>query len=98
MKYVYYWYHHMIDSEEREEIQKTLNNKDFNAFIKCYKKYNSRGLFEGKFYEEFNSFIPLIYLPDTITVFDDKDKILDCISILDKSNFEKITFSECECG
>ena len=40
----------------------------------------------------------MIYLPDTISVYDSETETIEYISILDKENFEKITYSECECG
>lgn len=42
-------------------------------------------------------FSPIIYLPDTITVFG-KDLIVGYISVLDKNNFDLITWNEYECG
>jgi hypothetical protein len=55
---------------------------------------NSKGILEGYIDSEFNCFIPLIYLPDSIYVPEQNDYI----SVLDRNNFNKITFSESECG
>lgn len=41
----------------------------------------------------------MIYLPDSISVWDDdKMEFGEYISVLDKNNFMKITYTECECG
>lgn len=94
---IYNWYHHMMPIEEQKEIEKSIKNKDFETFINFYKKYNSRGLLNGKIWEEFDSFCPVIYLPDTAYVYEN-GKVKEEIDILERGNFNKITFSENECG
>jgi hypothetical protein len=84
----------MIDDAYRENVQNAIDNHDFETFIYWYKKLNSKGILEGYIDSEFNCFIPLIYLPDSIYVPEQNDYI----SVLDRNNFNKITFSESECG
>lgn len=95
--YNYYWYHHMMSQEEQKNIFEAIQNKDYNKFIELYKKYSILAIQYGKYYTEFESWIPMIYLPDTISVFDDNNEI-EHISVLDKNNFMKITYTESECG
>ena len=96
--YSYYWYHHMMPIEEQNKISAVIQNKNFFEFINLYKEYLIKAVQNGKYYKEFNSWIPMIYLPDTISVYDSETEIIEYIFILDKENFEKITYSECECG
>ena len=72
--------------------------KIFFEFIDLYKEYLIKAVQNGKYNREFNSWIPMIYLPDKISVYDSETKTFEYISALDKENFEKITYSECECG
>ena len=87
----------MMPKKEREQIESVLSNKDYFSFIELYKKYSIQAIEYGNYIEEFEAWCPMIYLPDGISVWDDNTYI-ETISILDKNNFEKITFSECECG
>lgn len=97
--YNYYWYHHMMPDKEREEISQTLKDKDYFRFIELYKKYTILAIKYGQYLEEFKSWIPMTYLPDQISVWDeDAEEFIEFISILDRENFMKITYSECECG
>jgi len=96
-EYIYYWYHHMMPGKEQEEIFQAINQKDYFKFIELYKKYSILALQHGKYYEEFQSWIPMTYLPDGISVWE-KNRYIETISVLDKENFEKITYTECECG
>ena len=97
-EYIYYWYHHMMPEKERKEIQTTLDNKDYFGFIELYKEYSIKAIQYGKYYEEFSTWCPMIFLPDTISVYDSNTETFEYISVLEKENFEKITYSECECG
>ena len=97
-EYIYYWYHHMMPEKERKEIQTTLDNKDYFRFIELYKEYSIKAIQYGKYYEEFSTWCPMIFLPDTISVYDSNTETFEYISVLEKENFEKITYSECECG
>ena len=96
-EYNYYWYHHMIPDTERAKVQKILREKDYFEFIKYYKTLNSYGLEKGEYYEEFETFIPIVYFPNTIHVYEN-EILVDTINILDKNNFMLITDVECECG
>ena len=97
-EYIYYWYHHMMDDKRKNYIQTIINNHNYEAFIKEYKRLSIEGIKLGKFDEEFNSWFPIIFLPDTISVYDKNTNEIEYISVLDKDNFNKITYSECECG
>lgn len=95
--YIYYWNHHMIPEKERFKIKEAVDKKDYFSFINLYKKYSIKAIELGQYYEEFQSWIPMTFLPDKISVYDN-DNFVEFLSILDKENFEKITFQECECG
>ncbi len=96
--YTYYWYHHMIPIEEQNKISQVIQNKDYFGFIELYREYSIKAIQYGKYYEEFSTWCPMIFLPDTISVYDSNTGTFEYISILEKENFEKITYSECECG
>lgn len=96
--YVYYWYHHMMPTEEREKITQTIKNKDYFAFVELYKKYSIQAIENGKYYEEIKAWLPMVFLPSTISVYDDKAENIEHISVLDQENFDKIAEIECECG
>ena len=97
-KYNYYWYHHMaMTPNDIKEVKESIENKNYFKFIELYKLYTLKAIQYGKFNEEFNSWIPMIFLPDTISVWDG-DNFIEYLNILNKDNFEKITFNECECG
>ena len=98
-EYIYHWYHHMMPDNERQKIQMALDNKDYFTFIKLYQEYGIKSFQYGKYYEEFQSWIPMTYLPSQIWVVENEDyEHSTYVNILDKENFEKITFHECECG
>ena len=96
-EYIYYWFHHMMPENERKYIEKIIDKKDYNAFINLYKEYTIKGINQGGFYEEFNCWCPIVYLPNSIAVYENGEWVKD-VSALDKSEFEKIVYSECECG
>lgn len=96
--YSYYWYHHMIPVEEQNRISSIIQNKDYFKFIELYKEYSIKAIQQGKYYEEFRTWLPMIFLPDIITVYDSDKETFEYVSVLEKENFEKITYSECECG
>ena len=98
MEYIYFWCHHMMPEKERKEISEIIRNKDYERFVKLYQKYTISAILEGSFNEEFQTWYPMIYLPEEITVFNEKDEIVDTLNILCKDNFMKITYEECECG
>lgn len=95
--YVYYWYYHMMSMGEREKITQAIKNKDYYAFIVLYKKYAIKAIEDGKYYEELKSWLPMVYLPDTISVYDDNKKLIENISVLKRENFDKIAETECKC-
>lgn len=97
MKYIYYWYHHMMPEDERKEIEKSLNEKDYFKFIDLYKKYSIEAIKHGQYIEEFQSWCPMTFLPYQISIWNG-DNHEGYLSILDKDSFEKITYYECECG
>lgn len=97
--YIYYWYHHMMPDDERNYIQSVLNNHDYEKFIELYKEYGKQALDYGHYSEEFETWYPMTFLPDYISIYDDKDEErIDEAYILDKEAFMKIEYSECECG
>lgn len=94
----YYWYHHMMPSKDRKAIQKAIDSHDFETFISFYKKYNSQGIKDGYIEKnEFNSFIPIIYLPDQASFISNNNEVL-FLNILEIDNFNRISYSESECG
>lgn len=84
--------------EEQKKISAVIQNKDYFRFIELYKEYSIKAIQCGKYYEEFGTWCPMIFLPDIITVYDSDKETFEYVSILEKENFEKITYSECECG
>lgn len=87
----------MMPVEEREKIEKILQEKDYFAFIDVYKEYSIKAIEYGQYDEELHTWIPAIFLPENIIVWDNEE-IVDSLNVLDKENFEKITYAECECG
>lgn len=88
----------MIPVEEQNRISSIIQNKDYFKFIELYKEYSIKAVQQGKYYEEFRTWLPMIFLPDIITVYDSDKETFEYVSVLEKENFEKITYSECECG
>lgn len=88
----------MIPVEEQNRISSIIQNKDYFKFIELYKEYSIKAIQQGKYYEEFRTWLPMIFLPDIITVYDSDKETFEYVSVLEKENFEKITYSECECG
>ena len=79
---VYYWYHHMIDNDIREAIQRTINEHDFNSFMLYYDGLNDDDI---------------CFLPPTASIYSN-DKYVGEIALQDSDVFSMITYSECECG
>ena len=96
-EYIYYWYHHMMPDNERAKIASIFREKNYFEFIKYYKSLNMFGLEKGKYDEEFETFFPIIYFPNEISVYEN-GILVDTINILDRNNFNLITDNECECG
>ena len=88
----------MIPVEEQNRISSIIQNKNYFKFIELYKEYSIKAIQQGKYYEEFKTWLPMIFLPDIITVYDSDKETFEYVSVLEKENFEKITYSECECG
>lgn len=98
MNYIYCWYHHMIPEQERKEISETIRNKNYEKFLYLYQQYAISSILEGHFNEEFQTWFPMVYLPNEINVVNNKDEIINTLNILCKDDFMKITHEECECG
>ena len=94
----YHWYHHAMPNKDRENIQRCIDTLNYFDFLEYYKKYNAKGLQEAKYNEEFECLCPIVYLPKYAIEWDPALKIYKNINILERENFMKITFSECECG
>lgn len=96
----YYWYYHMMPDDERNKISKSIKEHDFNKFIEFYRKWNSYGIIKGKIINMDGDifFCPLVYLPDQASFLNEETDKIEYINILDKNNFDKITYEECECG
>ena len=102
----YYWYHHMIPTSERKIISDTINNHDFEKFIELYKKYTIRAINNGQMIYIDNDknnnsniiFCPMTFLPNEASIYNKETNTIEYIDILNKNNFMKITYEECECG
>ena len=88
----------MIPIEEQNKISQVIQNKDYFSFIELYKEYSIKAIQYGKYYEELAAWCPMVFLPNMISVYDYNTDTFEYISVLEKENFEKITYSECECG
>lgn len=84
--YNYYWYDHLQRSNIPtivKAIEESIKSKDFNSFMFFYNK--QKELF--------------IALPSDISVYDqEKEEIIKYLDATIKENFDRITFSEYECG
>ena len=87
----------MMPEEEREKIKKAIKDKDFHQFCHYYRKWTSYGVRNGYYDKELDCFIPIVYLPDTLSIFNGNE-LVGCASILEKKNFMKIDYEESECG
>lgn len=97
-EYNYYWYHHMLPDEERKEIQNAIESKDYDKFLELYKEYQIKAIEDGFYSEEYKTWYPMTYLPDTVYVYKDDSEEPELEYIACKSTFKAITHSECECG
>ena len=87
---MYYWYHHMIDRKVVDEMNKAVKNKDFDKFIELRNKYNGLPSTDGE---------PLEFLPQYADVVTEEDyDYIGRVDVTVKSNFDKITDSDYECG
>lgn len=87
---MYYWYHHMIDRDVVNQMNRAVKDKDFDKFIELRKKYNGLPDTEGE---------PLTFLPDYADVVTEDDyDYIGRVDVTVKSNFNKITDSDYECG
>lgn len=87
---MYYWYHHMIDRDVVNQMNRAIKEKDFDKFIELRKKYNGLPDTEGE---------PLTFLPDYADVVTEDDyDYIGRVDVTVKSNFNKITDSDYECG
>jgi len=87
---MYYWYHHMIDRDVVKQMDKAVKDRDFDEFIKLRKQYNGLLDTEGE---------PLTFLPDYADVVTEDDyDYIGRVDVTVKSNFDKISDSDYECG
>lgn len=84
----YFFYHHMdMPTEDQYQVEEAVENHDFKSFMEMYKKWQ-KGRKDG-----------FCYLPDKVMVsYGDKENDYFEMSILNKENFERLTYAECECG
>lgn len=84
--YDYYWYDHLQRMNMPsivQAIEESIESKDFSSFMFFYNK--QKELF--------------ITLPSDIGVYDqEKKEIIKYLDVTIKENFDRITFSEYECG
>lgn len=98
-QYIYYWYHHMMPEEDREEIEQAIRGKHFDKFIELYKKYAVLAIKFGSYNEEFETWFPTMFLPDKIAVFNtETEEFEEDEYALSKPAFMKITYEKSECG
>lgn len=96
-KIIYYWFHNNMPREDRDNIQKAFDNKDFKTFIKYYKKYTAKGILDGKYvYTDEGEcvFMPIEYFP--YSILRPSDYRVFCI--LNEEDFKEITYFEYGCG
>ena len=80
----YNFYYHLNPDFPKEKIIESINQKDFNTFIKIYNAWKD---------EEF------CYLPNTALAYADEDyDHMVAVDILNEYNFKEITYCEYECG
>ena len=84
--YDYYWYDHLQRSNMPiiiKAVEESIKSKDFNSFMFFYNK--QKELF--------------ITLPSNISVYDqEQEETIEHLDVTIKDNFNKISFSEYECG
>ena len=83
VEFVYYWYDHLTrGTVAAENIEKSLNNKDWNLFSKYY----------------FDELPHKCALPSTIAIFTQKESILLGHVHMNENTMKYLTYSEYECG
>lgn len=83
VEFIYYWYDHLTrGSIAVENIEKSLNNKDWNTFSKYY----------------FDELPHMRTLPSTIAIFTKKENILLGHIYINENTIKYLTHSEYECG
>lgn len=80
---IYYWYHHMINSDIRDDIQNIIGNHDYKNFMVYYRTLNSD---------------ECTFLPDYAYISNDDGSFSEINITVGLDAFSKITYSECECG
>lgn len=101
-EYCYYWYHHMMPSDEIKAISESIQNHDFKTFINFVKKWNGYGYQNGLILDTDDDkefyFHPIIYLPSHASYWNKEKQQMEYIDIFREKYFNQITFEECECG
>ena len=83
----YYFFHHYVMSKkDRNEIIRTIRQKDFDGFFLLFKKYNSKEVNPDGW-----CFFPLTFT--IYTTFGSRNG-----NILNREDFNCIKYAECECG
>lgn len=83
VEFVYYWNDHLTRGTYAvENIEKSLNNKDWNTFSKYY----------------FDELPHKCTLPSAITIFTQKESILLGYVHMNENTMKYLTCSEYECG
>lgn len=80
---VYYWYHHMIDSNVRKDIQSAIDNNDYEKFMNYYESLNTTAC---------------TFLPNEAYLYYGNDCIGEIDITCNEKLLSFITYSECECG
>lgn len=91
LKVNYYWFHHMyVSLAEQDKIDKVIQTHNYDGFMQFYMWYQMNPL---------NNPNKLTFFPQTACVFDeDTGEPVEEINILLEENFNRIDYSECECG
>ena len=91
---IYNWYDHLLlrENGDAEKVTKTIENGDYETFMKFYNDYNNRYTY---CYDDEE--YPMIFFPDTAAIWY-HDEIVGDIDITTPVGFNMITDSDYECG
>lgn len=82
---VYYFYYHLDPLFPKEEVIKSIKNKDYDKFIDLYNEWHVKNGF--------------FYMPKEIYVYTEENSECPIVAnLLDRENFKQITHAEYECG
>ena len=81
---VYYWYHHMMPSFNREKIRTAIKTGDYKLFRSLQDEWNNK-------YED------MIFLPTYATLWYN-DRTIGEIYLTSEEGFKLIDYEESECG